>query len=188
MLGAGSRGVIRGGLTVRDHGVRAALLIDLLQQGRLSSGVDQSYLDTTPTGFAAADRLLHYVEANPTQSMGHVLASAPVTVLDILDPLPLHERRRPRRRRAVAVDLDDVERERRLVDETAARGRSDSPATATLAVLAGALELADADRRRALLPWCGAARGLVEQCATYLDRLMDRQRLIQASGTAGGGG
>jgi len=187
LLGADSRGVVRGGLTVRDHGVRAALLIDLALQGRLRAGVDDSYLDTSPTGFPAADALLRYVEANPTRSMANALASAPVTVLDVVDPLPVGTARRPRRRRAVTVDGDVLERERQLLDETVERGRSDSPATAALAVLAGALELAGDDTRAALLPWCGAARGLVEQCATYLDQLMLKQRFIHATPSGGSG-
>ena len=188
LLGADSRGVVRGGLTVRDHAVRAALLIDLTQQGRLSGGVDDSYLDTTPIGFPAADALLRYVDANPTRTMAHALGSAPVTVLDVVDPLPEGTARRPRRRRAVTVDVGVVERERQLVDETAERGRSDSPATAALTVIAGALELTSDDTRAALLPWCGASRGLVEQCATYLVDLMVKQRLIHASYSTGGGG
>jgi hypothetical protein len=72
----------------------------------------------------------------------------------------------------VQLDWVAVEAERRLVEDTAERGRNDSEATAALTILAGALDLADARTRAAIIPWCGAHRALVDECATYLDQLM----------------
>ena len=61
VLCADSRGVVRGGLLVRDHGVRAALLIDLALRGRLDLGATSDSVDPSPAGWAPADALVEYV-------------------------------------------------------------------------------------------------------------------------------
>jgi hypothetical protein len=186
VLCADRAGVVRGGLTVRDHGVRAALLLDLAFRGRLDSRVDENYLDIRPTGFAPADALLRHVEVHPNRSVARVISSAPIGVVDVLDPsrAPAGWRRR---KRSVRLDGSMVEQERRLVAAVAESGKTDSPSTAALAVVAGSLDLASVDQRAALVARCGPARALVADCATYLDDLMLRMTYVAESPGSGSG-
>jgi hypothetical protein len=182
-----SRGVARGRRLVQDHAVRAALLVDFAFRGRFSYGTAENHLDTAPTGFPPADALLSHIATHPAQSMAGVISSAPVFVLDVLDPARLSGGRFARKR-AVQLDPTVVAREREVVDAAAETGRVDSPVTAAVAVLAGALDLAAADRRNALLAWCGAPRGLVAHCAVYLDQLMLNMAAAQALRSGGESG
>ena len=183
VLCANGQGIVHGGSTVRDHGVRAALLLDLAMRDRLSSGGDRTYLDTRPSGFPPADAVLRYVDTHPAHSVGRLLSSAPITVLDVLGAEV--ERGRFRGRRSARVDRGASERERRLVGTVAETGRTDSPATAALTVIAGALDLTTTDQRAALLAWCGSTRSLVAECADYLDRLMMKMTAVaQVRGSA----
>jgi hypothetical protein len=60
-------------IPVLAHGVRGGLLIDLALAGRISSTDTGTEMDTTPTGWALADELLHDIDRHPTRSMSDLL-------------------------------------------------------------------------------------------------------------------
>lgn len=184
LLGADKRGVVRGGLVVRDHATRAALLIDLALLGRLSFGADENDIDTSPMGYPAVDRLVRYVVEHPAQSMSSVIASAPVAVLDVFGPDRI-VRQRLGRARSVRVDPAAAEREREVAQEVAATGMADSAESAAVAVLAGALQITADWNRTVLLEQCGPARTLVSDCANYVDQLLVKMALIRSIPSSG---
>ena len=184
VLGADKRGVVRGGLVVRDHATRAALLIDLALLGRLSFGADENDIDTSPSGYPPADALVRYAVEHPAMSIAGVIASAPISVLDVFDKDEL-VRTRFGRTKCAQVDPDAAERERRLVGVAAETGEADSAESAALAVLAGALEFVSSGSRPELIALCGPARSLVADCAADLDQLLVKLSLIRQIPSSG---
>jgi Golgi phosphoprotein 3 GPP34 len=68
------------------HAARTALLIDLACRGRLTRYVQTTVVDTTPTGFPPADRLLAHIDNHPDHTMQRVLGRARVGMSDVVDP------------------------------------------------------------------------------------------------------
>jgi hypothetical protein len=67
-LGLDSRGRLSPQL-IASAAVRAGLLVDLAAAGRLSLTEDSIELDTSPTGFPAADHLLLAMDAEPERTL-----------------------------------------------------------------------------------------------------------------------
>jgi hypothetical protein len=64
---------------------RGALLVDLARAGRLTDEPDGVMVDSTPTGFGPADRLLTAVTVEPEQSLDWWLAYGGVRMRDVAD-------------------------------------------------------------------------------------------------------
>jgi hypothetical protein len=58
---------------VLAHSVRGALLIDLALAGRITQDESGTQMDTTLTGWALADELLHDIDRHPTRTMSDLL-------------------------------------------------------------------------------------------------------------------
>jgi hypothetical protein len=170
-----TRGRVATGRVLWDQAVRVALLIDLALRGRLESDIGESWIDTSPTGFPAADKLLADIEAHPDRPITTLFGRADVRINDVLDP---GRSRLTRFGRALTVDRGRAEAVRKAVNEVATTGRADTPAAAALAVLAGALNLVTPGERPALLAQAEPVRALLAESANYLDQLIMKLSLI----------
>lgn len=72
---------------ILDPVVRAGLLIDLALTGALVESTDGLEVDTDPTGFVPADKLLASVVKHPDKPLAWWLYHAPVNVYDVADEL-----------------------------------------------------------------------------------------------------
>jgi hypothetical protein len=172
------------GLALHDHAARAALLIDLGLWGRISRTSHVSFLDTTPTGFPPADRMLTYIDQHPDRTMQQVLAKAPVRMAHALEPTAELPRawslkRQPR----ISAHLTAAERRR--LDQTCA-GYVDSPQSAAVAMLASALQIVVLTEPETLLGECAEMAWLVKDCVEYLNAVRIRYALVSAAGQVGG--
>jgi hypothetical protein len=166
-------------LRFHDHAVRTALLIDLANRKRLTRYAQETHIDTTPTGFAPADRLLAHIESHPDDTMRGVLSKARVRMLDIADT---DRTNRSWRRLGFSFGVDDIAAERDRVT-SAAQGRCDSPETAALTLIADTLQLVSVAAPGSLLSECAGLGWLVEDGVAYLTEV--RRTL---GGVASGGG
>lgn len=66
---------------------RGALLIDLAYEGRIVSTADQTEIDTTPVGWAAADRMLEDIDAHPDATMQRLLLRGRPHLSELIDDL-----------------------------------------------------------------------------------------------------
>jgi hypothetical protein len=190
MLCADKRGRVRGGRLLHDHAIRVALVVDLALRGRLESGAETNFIDTSATGFGPADLLLRHIDAYPDQPMTRLFRSGPVRLLDVLDP-PSNRPGRFGRTSMVTLDPQRVAQVRTAVEQAAETGQAGTQATAALTVLAGVLQMTVDDHQASLLVQCGSVSDLVADCANYLEQLMDRLAVVAAlpkadSGSDGG--
>ncbi len=174
------------GLALHDHAARAALLIDLALWGRISRTSQASFVDTTPTGFEPADRLLGYIDAHPDLTMQRVLAKAPVRMAYVLDPSAELRRRWPWRR-GTCVSANLIAAEQSRLEQTAA-GDIDSVRSAAVAMLASALRLIVLTEPETVLGECADIAWLVKDCVDYLNEVRVRYDMVAAAGRGGGGG
>ena len=186
LLIADQRGRFRKSGGPWDRAVRVALLLDLVQLGRVSLLGNGSLVDTTPTGFLPADTLIAYVYEHPTGSMLDLFGSAPIG----LAAMAVNQASRRFSRYDVGdVDPDEAAAEKDRVREVALGEPVDSEATAILAILADSLFLTVLNKDLELAAHCGGHAPLVVECANYL-RAQAEQAAISAAmpGTVGGGG
>lgn len=163
---------------------RAALLADLAGHGALTSGPTGLELDTTPTGFEPADRLLAGVAAQPDQTLEWWVRRGPDSIRDLVADLLgaglwIREEGRsrfwdtePARVRADAARL------RAVLDGAAV----DTPSTAVLAALLGVTGTDALPGGQyptdSNLAACGPARWLMGDLVDYL---LARRRLLAAA-------
>lgn len=173
------------GLRFHDHAARAAILIDLVLWPRISrTATGQLINSTTPTGYAAADKMLAHIERHPGGTTSDILAKAPGRMAHLVhtSDVNLHwYSKRPR------IGKQETHAERQRLDRAAA-GDIDSPETAALAMLADALQLVALTQPENVLGECGEAAWMVEECVDYLLQVRYRYELGAAAGSAGGGG
>jgi hypothetical protein len=163
---------------------RAALLADLAEHGALTSGPAGLELDTTPTGFGPADRLLAGVAAQPDHTLEWWVRRGPDSIRDLgayLLGAGLWIREEGRSRfwdTEPAGVRADAARLRAVLDGAAA----DTPCTAVLAALLGVIGTdalpggqhpTDSD-----LAACGRAQWLMGDLVDYL---LARRRLLAAA-------
>lgn len=164
--------------------VRAALLADLAEHGALTGGATGLELDTTPTGFEPADRLLAGVAAQPDQTLEWWVRRGPNSIRDVVAELlgaGLWIREDGRSRfwdTEPAGVRADAARLRSVLEGAVA----DTPSTAVLAVLLGVTgtdALAGGQHPTdANLAACGSARWLMGDLVDYL---LARRRLLAAA-------
>jgi hypothetical protein len=163
---------------------RAALLADLAEHGALTSGPTGLELDTTPTGFEPADRLLVGVAAQPDQTLEWWVRRGPDSVRDLVADLLgaglwIREQGRSRFWDTAPSDVRaDAARLRAVLDGAAA----DTPATAVLAALLGVTGTDTLSGGQyptdSNLAACGSARWLIGDLVEYL---LARRRLLAAA-------
>jgi len=173
------------GLRFHDHAARAATLIDLVLERRISrNAIGELVASPALTGNAATDKMLTHVEQHPGSSIHDILAKAPVRMAHFLDTADRQHRwysSRPR------ISRDEAEVERQRLDR-AVGGNIDSPQTAALLMLAEALRLVAQTEPENVLGECGEAAWVVEECVEYLRLLRHKYDMIVAAGSAGSGG
>jgi hypothetical protein len=81
-----------------DAAARGALLVDLARTDRLTQEEDSVVVDSTPTGFAPADRLLGAIGVEPERSFDWWLDHGAVRMVDIAEANVASGRWSPRRR------------------------------------------------------------------------------------------
>lgn len=168
---------------ILDPVIRAAVLTDLALSGALADTGGGLEVDTTPTGFAPADRFLQAVVADPSRSLSWWLTHAPVSVRDIAEVLIARKRwdrhGATRRYRDVNPSVRDAELAR--LRQRSRRGQV-TPLEAATGVLLDVLPLGRAQTK--LAPHgspdlFGAAAWLLPDLLTSLER---RKALIDAAG------
>jgi hypothetical protein len=184
VLCADARGRVRRGPIIFDHAARVALIIDLALLGRVTRTLDQTDIDTTPTGFGPADALLRHIDTNPDRPMTELFARGPITMLDVLDPARLSARRVGRSRSVVVpTELIAVEKDR---VSAAMQGQPDSESTAVLAMIAHTLRLTTDAPSSSVIDPHGRDSWLITDSVAYLDATRERFGLVSAAGTGGG--
>jgi hypothetical protein len=169
-----------------DYAARIALIIDLALQGRVTRTLEETDIDTTPTGFAPADALLRHIDEHPDRSMTDAFEHAPVTLLDVLDPDRM-SRGRLHKPRSVSLPLALIAEEKARV-LAAWRGRPDGETTAEVARLAAALALiVDLEPITLPAPY-GPNAWLITDCLTYLEATRERFGLVYATLRVGDAG
>ena len=177
----------RGRLTddlVTALAVRGALLVDLALRGRLQETDDHIEVDTGPTGFPPADRLI----AGGAASLSELLRRGQVDQHDLAAE---HLRRGSwtRRRRWLMERYVDRRAERTRADEDALSAPPDdgwTPVDAALIAIAGALGLLAGPRTlppEELLVETGPVRWLVDLVVEEVDRAIIRGQSMQAAVT-----
>jgi Golgi phosphoprotein 3 GPP34 len=175
---------------VCSDAVRAGLLLDLALAGRISNGPDSIEIESTPTGFPPADRLLAAVAVEPERSLDGWLAERRLGLRDLVEAnvgTGRWQQRRLRFRRDRYRDLrpDQTERDRARSATTTAPGWTPDDACVT-AVAAGAGLL---DRRlgtplepaTAVVDAAGPAAWL---CRTAVEHLLQAARRYRAQAGA----
>ena len=97
--------------------VRAGLLLDLALAGRVEQTADSVVVDSTPTGFGPADRLLAALDAEPERSLDDWLDERRIGLRDLVEgnvATGRWERRRLRFRRDRWTDLHRDQTDRDL--------------------------------------------------------------------------
>lgn len=164
-----------------DVAVRGAMLADFALAGRLISDAHAVSINTAPTGFAPADRLLAAIEQSPSNTLEwwlrrggtgqHDLAEHLVAV-GLWQPLPRTLRHR-RQRYEVAGDPTNLQAalQRVRVHKVFQGGTCDEPTAclSALALASGVMDDRPAQRPRdELLKRCGAAMWTVRSVVDYL--------------------
>jgi hypothetical protein len=158
------------------------MLIDLVLLRRVSRTAARAWLvSTAPTGSAAFDDVLAYIEAHPDAATPKVLARAPGRLASFL-PEPESEARWQFRKRRLTQREMAVERNR--LDEVAS-GNIDSPRSAAVARLADALRLVVLPDAENVQNACGEAGWMVQECVDYLVQLRHRYELGAQAGSGG---
>lgn len=172
---------------MRDSAVRGALLTDLVFLGRLSNDADTLTIDTTPTGFDPADRLLDRITYSPERTLDWWLRRGGIGQQQLADHLVATGRwqrhRGARRYQTRYVDADGATSDR--IDERRQALRqpvNPSPETAALACIAQSTGLLDRSTDRMpgeLISQCATATWIVRAVLDFLD--VARAHLIAAS-------
>jgi hypothetical protein len=120
-----------------DSTVRAAVLIDLALSGALVGAGGGIEVDTDPTGFDPADRLLASVVAQPDRQIGWWLYHAPLTLDDLAKELIVRDtwERRGALRRYRDLHPDQRAAEMERLVHAAERGDCTPTQAATAALL-----------------------------------------------------
>jgi Golgi phosphoprotein 3 (GPP34) len=175
--------------------VRAALLLDLVLAGRMTSTEDSIVMDSTPTGFAPADRLLAAIEAEPERSLDGWLEERRLGLRDVV-AANVASGRWERRAGLLGLRARYTDRHAGQTVRDRARSMSDWPADASpddacVTVVAGASGLLDAeldlpaDPPPDLIAATGPAAWLCPTAVDHLRRAHARYR-DQASALGGG--
>lgn len=167
---------------------RAALLADLALSQALTSEDAVLDVDTTPTGVAAADKLLAAVAAVPDKSLDWWLRRGPDAVHDVVADLLARgvwaRQLTHLSRRYTDSDPTFVASDAARVRKVLEGSKPDTPATAVLAALIGVVGTKDRPGGRlpttAAVAGCGAARWLIPDLVDYL---LARRKLLQAAAT-----
>jgi hypothetical protein len=164
-----------------DAAVRGALLTDLALDGRISSTSHAVSIDTTPTGFAPADRLLAAIVASPTQTLEWWLRQGKLDQRDLAEHLvavgmwrqlprtPVH--RRPRYEVAGDPMNQQAAHQRVRVHKVFLGGQCDAPTAclSALALVTGLMEDRPAQRPRDdLLDRCEPAMWITRTVVDYV--------------------
>ncbi|SOE03304.1 hypothetical protein [Blastococcus haudaquaticus] len=171
-----------------DTAARGALLVDLARAGRLVDEAASVAIDTTPTGFLPADRLLAAIEVEPERPLVWWLDNGGVRMEDVADAA-VEAGRWAVRRTLVGRRYDDLDHAD--VPDPADGERPDDvpPEAAAVAALATAC---GASGRRPEAPAeedLATAGPLRWICETVTSHLQDAQRRnLRAAGAADGTG
>jgi hypothetical protein len=175
--------------------VRAGLLLDLALAGRMTSTEDSIVVDSTPTGYAPADRLLAAIDAEPERSLDGWLEERRIGLRDVV-AANVASGRWERRPGLLGLRPRYVDRYPEQAARDLARSGSDWPADASpqdacVTVVAGASGLLDpefdlpVEPSVAVLAASGPAGWL---CPTVVEHLRQaRARYRDQAGALGGG-
>ena len=173
-------------LAFHDHGVRAAILVDLALARRIGVSQGQVGLDTTPTGMDLADKMLAWIARNRDLTVGAMIARGPGSVIDVLLP-GASRRQRAVQSRFLRVPTACTAAQREAIVEAFASPASVTPRLAALTVLACALRLADGHDCDAMLRQGGPGHDVLREAVTYLDRLRAKFDYVVSVGRQGTG-
>ena len=170
--------------TTRDDGVRGAVLLDLAMLGRLTSEDDGIDVDTSPTGFAPADRFLSGLERHPDRSMAWWLRRGTLGRHDIAVEL-IREGEWSMRSGLFSrrYDTADPESPDRDLLRTASAGSLD-PFTAVVLALAVHSGLPGRIDTSALVELAGPARWLLPDVLSHLDAVRSLRGVRSTGGDA----
>ncbi|MFC4692646.1 GPP34 family phosphoprotein [Geodermatophilus arenarius] len=175
-----------GDWSVCGPAVRAGLLLDLGLDGRVTQTADSVVVDRSPTGSAAADRLLAAIATGPERSLDSWVEDGPVGLRDVADAEVAagrwHRRRLRWRRDRFVPDRErlDVDRTRDpgLLDDGWSAGDAAVVAVALAAGLRGGGPVPPAAE---LVAATGAAAWL---CGAVTEHLHATARRYRAQATA----
>ena len=172
-LSLGDNGAVpRGPMTTAA--IQAALLVDLVIAGAVSSAPTGLFLDTTPTGFLPADRLLSAVVEQPDRPVEFWLRRGPVRMNDMIKVLVEEQiwrrdlRLSGRRYRDLSISTAEADWARVF---TALDGPPDTEATAALTVIgttSGMFGFAESTSVEIALAGSGSLRWIVSDLHDYL--------------------
>lgn len=171
-----------------DTAARAALLVDLVRARRLAEDADSISVDTSPTGFPPADRLLAAMAVEPERPLAWWVDHGVVGLEDVAEACVQAGRWTVQRRllgRRYGVPSEQAVADRGLDEGPSADMSPDTAAVAVLALACGAWRRRPEPVTEDELAPTGPLRWICETVATQLEQA-HRHNLRTAGASDGG--